>query len=96
LVEHSTNNLEGYVMRVLLVDDHVWLRSALRLLLEQETGLEVVGEVSDASLLLDQMAQVHPNLLLLDWELPMLRTVTMLVRAPITMKIDPQIAQTSS
>lgn len=39
-------------MRVLLVDDQVRVRSALRLLLEQELGFQVVGETADATGLL--------------------------------------------
>jgi DNA-binding NarL/FixJ family response regulator len=62
-------------MRVLLADDQVWLRSALRLLLEHEPNLEVVGEVANASAVPASMARLHPDLLLLDWELPDLKTM---------------------
>ncbi len=34
-------------MCVSLADDRTWLGSALRLLLEQETNLEIVGEACD-------------------------------------------------
>ena len=61
-------------MRVLLADDQVWLRSALRLLLEQERNIEVVGEAIDAQALLAAAGQLHPDLILLDWELPGLKT----------------------
>ena len=57
-------------MRVLLADDQADLRSALRLLLEQEPGVELVGEVADVDTLLSQVEISHPDLLLLDWELP--------------------------
>ncbi len=36
------------MLRVLLADDQAWLRSALRFLLEQESGVEVIGEAGDA------------------------------------------------
>ena len=36
-------------MRILLADDQVQVRSALRLLLEQEPGFLVVGETADAT-----------------------------------------------
>jgi CheY-like chemotaxis protein len=57
-------------MRVLVADDEGKVCSALRLLLEQELGLAVVGEVSGAAELLSQVTSTGPDLLLLDWELP--------------------------
>ena len=57
-------------MRVLLADDQPTLRSAVRLLLEQEPGVNIVAEVADSETLLARMADTHPDLVLLDWELP--------------------------
>ncbi len=57
-------------MRVLLADDQVWLRSAMRLLLEHESNIEVVGEARDLASLLHAMMALWPDLILLDWELP--------------------------
>jgi DNA-binding NarL/FixJ family response regulator len=60
-------------MRVLLADDQVWLRSAIRLLLEQETDVDIVGEVGEVNALLAKAESMHPHLVLLDWELPGLK-----------------------
>jgi DNA-binding NarL/FixJ family response regulator len=60
-------------MRVLLADDQVWLRSALRLLLEHEPMTEVVGEVGSTSTLLELTAQLLPDVIVLDWDLPELK-----------------------
>jgi len=57
-------------MRVLLADDQPALRSAVRFLLEQEPDLSVVAEATDVTTLLERVAELHPELLLLDWELP--------------------------
>jgi two-component system response regulator DesR len=57
-------------MRVLLADSKPALRSALRLLLEQEANVNIVAEVADAESLLATMADMQPDLVLLDWELP--------------------------
>jgi len=57
-------------MRILLADDQPRVCSALRLLLEQEPELEVVGEAAEGETLLAQVASLHPDLVLLDWELP--------------------------
>lgn len=57
-------------MRVLLVDSHAQERSMLRRIVKQEPELSVVGEATGAQDLLAQAQAVHPDLLLLDWELP--------------------------
>lgn len=57
-------------MRVLLADDQWQVRSAIRLLLEQEPGFQVVGEAADATGLLLATTEKAPSLVLLDWELP--------------------------
>ena len=56
-------------MRILLADDQEKIRSALRFLLDQEKGLDVVAEVIDAQELVAQTEAVAPDLVLLDWEL---------------------------
>ena len=61
-------------MRVLLADDQVWLRSALRLLLENEANTEVVGEAGNARALALLVPRLQPELLFLDWQLPGLDT----------------------
>ena len=57
-------------MRVLLADDRVWLRSALRLLLEHEANVEVVGEAGSIRALPLFVSRLRPDLLFLDWQLP--------------------------
>jgi len=66
-------------VRILLADDQHKVRSALRLLLEQETGLQVVGEAVDAEGLLAGTTATCPDLVLLDWELPGLTDGTLSV-----------------
>ncbi len=46
------------------------MRSALRLLLEQQPGLSVVGEAANAGELQAMVETIRPDLILLDWELP--------------------------
>lgn len=61
-------------MRVLLADDQPTLRSAVRFLLEQEPDVSIVAEAADVAALLARVSELHPDLLLLDWELPGLDT----------------------
>lgn len=57
-------------MDVLLADDQSKVRSALRLLLEHQADIDVLGEAVNATGLLDWARATHPDLVLLDWELP--------------------------
>lgn len=57
-------------MRVLLADDQIWLRSALRLLLEHETNITVIGEAENARSLQSIIERLQPDLLFFDWQLP--------------------------
>ena len=57
-------------MRILIADDQPNVRSALRLLLEQDPDVHIVAEVADSNGLLKQVGKNCPDLVLLDWELP--------------------------
>ena len=61
-------------MRVFIADDQKMVRSALRLLLEQDLEVSVVGEAVEADGLLSQVRGACADLVLLDWELPGLQT----------------------
>ncbi len=56
--------------RIIVADADQRVRSALRILLQEEPGLVVVGESSDLPSLMAQVAELVPDLVLLDWELP--------------------------
>ncbi|MDT8306109.1 MAG: response regulator [Anaerolineae bacterium] len=56
-------------MRVLIADRHDQVRSALRLLLEQELSVETVGEALDIASLLAETERCHADVLFLDWGL---------------------------
>ncbi len=64
------DNEANKAMRVLIADDRPQVRSALRLLLEQGSGVTVVGEAVDMEQALELTAGQRPDLVLLDWELP--------------------------
>ncbi|HEX6268957.1 MAG TPA: response regulator transcription factor [Anaerolineales bacterium] len=56
--------------RLLLVDDHAVVRSGLRMLLENERDVEIIGEVGTASEALEAAPQLKPNVILMDIGLP--------------------------
>ena len=57
-------------MRILLADDQKKVRFALRVLLEQQPEMEVVGEAVDCPGLLSQIKALSPDVVLVDWKLP--------------------------
>jgi two-component system response regulator NreC len=57
-------------IRVLVCDDHALLRSGLRLLLEGESDIEVVGEAANAAEAIEQTAALDPDVVLLDIVMP--------------------------
>lgn len=54
---------------VVIVDDHAEFRAAARALLDAE-GFEVIGEAGDAAEALAVAARLHPQVVLLDIQLP--------------------------
>ena len=62
-------------MQILLADNQPKVRFGLRVLLERQPGLKVVGEAADAEELLARMEADRPDLVLLGWELPGLARV---------------------
>lgn len=56
-------------MRVLIADNQKKLRFALRILLEQQPELKVVGEAADAGELLIQARTQQPDLVIVSWGL---------------------------
>ena len=57
-------------MRILIADAQPKVRFALRVLLERQPDLEVVGEAVDAQSLLSLLKTFCPDMVLLGWELP--------------------------
>jgi DNA-binding NarL/FixJ family response regulator len=57
-------------LRILIASGRSLNRSALRLFLQETRGFDVVGEAADCEELLAQVQTRHPNVVLLEWELP--------------------------
>lgn len=57
-------------MRILIADDHAILRSGLRLLIETHPEFVVVGEAGTGTETLQQARALHPDLILLDINMP--------------------------
>ena len=59
-------------IRVLLADDHAVMRSGLRLLIDNQADMHVVGEAGDGLQAIDQAAALQPDVILLDLTMPRL------------------------
>lgn len=57
-------------IRVLLADDHDILRQGLKLLLEAQPDLQVVGEARTGRTALEQVAELLPDIVVLDISMP--------------------------
>jgi DNA-binding NarL/FixJ family response regulator len=59
-------------IQVLIADDHPLMRKGLRLSVEEDPGLRVVGEASDGEAALSLIKKLRPHVALLDIEMPKL------------------------
>lgn len=57
-------------IRVLLVDDQALVRSGFRIILESEPDIEVVGEAEDGEQAVSLAAQLSPDVICMDVEMP--------------------------
>ena len=57
-------------IRILLADDHTLLRAGIRALLEKQHDMEVVGEAADGREALQNVAELRPDVVLMDIAMP--------------------------
>ncbi len=59
-------------IRVLIVDDHAVVREGLRAFLTLQDGIEIVGEAADGRAALKAVAELDPDVVLMDLVMPVL------------------------
>lgn len=57
-------------IKVMLADDHVLMREGIRQLLEFDGSIEVIAEANDGEECIEKLKEVHPQILLLDINMP--------------------------
>ncbi len=71
LHEHSPDlSPNAHLIRVLVVDDQAIVRQGIRHILEEQPDMEVVGEAEDGLEAVEQVGRLHPDVVLLDLQLP--------------------------
>lgn len=61
--------------RILLADDHMVMRSGLRMLLDKHEDLEVVGEADDGRQAVKLAAELEPDVVVIDIAMPQLNGI---------------------
>lgn len=57
-------------IRIYLIDDQTMLRAGFRMLINQQHGLEVVGEACEVRQAIDELEELKPDVILLDITMP--------------------------
>ncbi len=66
------------MIKVVLVDNHILVREGIKLLLEQENDIEVIGEATDGEEALEILKKINPDIILLDINMPELNGIEIL------------------
>lgn len=76
-------------IRIVIADDHLIVRQGLRLILETEPDLELVGEATDGAEALARCADLKPDVVLMDLRMPVIDGLTAIERLGVE---QPEIA----
>ena len=63
------------MIRIVIADDHTIMRSGLRLLLEREPDLKVIGEASDGRESVEMAVRLEPDVVVMDVGMPNLNGI---------------------
>jgi two-component system response regulator NreC len=77
-------------LRILVADDHATVRQGLKLLIESQPDMEVVGEAADGKHVLEQAETLRPDIVVMDISMPGMNglvTTRMLKRAHPTIAV---------
>src|SRR5262245_15807030 len=69
-VRPSTMSEPARALRVILADDHVTVRHGLRLLIDSQADMKVVGEASDGEAAIRQALALKPDVVVMDISMP--------------------------
>lgn len=58
------------MLRILLVDDHEIVREGVKLLVNSQSDMKVVGEASNGEIAVKKTGELHPDIVLMDVSMP--------------------------
>lgn len=67
--------MQNKKIRILLADDHAILRKGVRMLIDSEPGLEVVGEAKTGREAIEEARNLKPDIVLMDVSMPELNGI---------------------
>lgn len=75
--------------KVMLADDHVLMREGIRQLLEFDGTISVIAEANNGVECMEQLLSVHPDILLLDINMPVMNGIEVLqeIKKNISVKV---------
>ncbi|MBA3701829.1 MAG: response regulator transcription factor, partial [Rubrobacteraceae bacterium] len=76
------------IIRVLIADDHGVVREGLRAVLGSEPDMEVVGEAATGKEVVEQAAELEPDVILMDIQMPDVNGIEATRRV---LEIDPDV-----
>lgn len=83
-------------MKVLVVDDSAFMRSAISKMIAEDTSLEVVGTAGNGQLALEKIASLKPDVVTLDIEMPVMDGLTALKKIQALPEPRPAVLMCSS
>ena len=57
-------------IKILIADDHPLIRQGLRVIIETQPDLELVGEASNGEQAVQQALALHPDIVIMDLQMP--------------------------
>ena len=67
---HNDSSSGNPKARLLIVEDHFFMREGIKAILERDEALEVAGEARDAQEAISRCRDLHPDLILMDVSMP--------------------------
>ncbi len=58
--------------KILIVDDHALFRDGLKMLINHESDMEVVGEAENGKVAVERSRELNPNIILMDIKMPVM------------------------
>lgn len=79
---------EKRVINVIIADDHVLYRAGVKAALSYKNSIKVIAEADNGSFLLNMLKDIHPDVVLLDIQMPVMDGI---VTLPQLKKLYPDI-----